>query len=144
MLQFKKLEENAVLPSRAFPTDAGLDLTATSVNKQDLFIEYGTGIAVAIPAGKVGLIFPRSSISNKNLMLANSVGVIDSQYRGEIKFRFRYGVDYTESEIYKVGDRIGQLVLVDVGLEGATFVEELTETDRGTGGFGSTNPESVL
>lgn len=137
MLLFKKLSENAVLPTRAHEADAGLDLTATSVNKTELYIEYGTGLAVAIPTGKVGLITPRSSISNKNMMLANSVGVIDAQYRGEIKFRFRYGPDYKEKELYKVGDRIGQLILLDINLEEAVFVEELNETTRGSGGYGS-------
>ena len=84
-VKIKRLNENAVIPAYAHVTDAGLDLTATSKNIEgNRVIIYGTGLAVEIPEGYVGLIFPRSSNSKKNLLLTNSVGVIDSGYRGEI------------------------------------------------------------
>ena len=86
-LKFKKLNQNAVSPTYAHETDACFDLVATSKTTTSKFIEYGTGLAFEIPKGYVGLIFPRSSITNKDLMLKNSVGVIDADYRGEVKFR---------------------------------------------------------
>lgn len=137
-VKFKKLDEKAVIPAYSKPGDAGLDLTATSkselVNTKYGFIEYGTGLAVEIPEGYVGLIFPRSSISNTGLILSNSVGVIDSGYRGEIKFRFKYIPD---TNLYEVGDRVGQLVIIPyptIEIEEAT---ELNSSERGKGGFGS-------
>ena len=90
-LKIKRLHRDAVIPSYAKPGDAGLDLVATtySISEDGLYIEYGTGIAVEIPEGHVGLIFPRSSISKTSMILSNHVGVIDSGYRGEIRFRFK-------------------------------------------------------
>lgn len=89
-VKIKKLVENAVIPSYAKPGDAGMDLVATSrIFDKYGNAEYGTGIAIEIPEGYVGLIFARSSISKKDLSLANAVGVIDSGYRGEIKFKFK-------------------------------------------------------
>lgn len=138
MLLFKKLNENAVLPKRAHPTDAGLDIVATSVEYNNGYIEYGTGLAVNIPVGCVGLLFPRSSVTNKDLMLKNSVGCIDADYRGEIKARF-YRTNGVKSTDYSVGDRIAQLLIVPIQLHDAQFVDELPPTVRNTGGFGSTN-----
>ena len=79
-VRFKKLEDGAVAPSRAHDTDAGFDLTAVSVSedRKRNIVTYGTGIAVEIPDGYVGLIFPRSSAYKHQLELANCVGVIDS------------------------------------------------------------------
>ena len=85
-IQIKKLNPKA-MATRAYEGDAGLDLIAISQKEENGYIEYGTGIAIAIPHGYVGLLFPRSSISNKSLMFTNAVGVIDSGYRGEIKVR---------------------------------------------------------
>lgn len=140
-IKFKKLNENAKLPTYAKPGDAGLDLTAVSVNSENLYnqsgryIEYGTGLAVEIPPGYVGLIYPRSSITNKSLMLKNAVGVIDSSYRGEIKFRFQP----TDVEsFYNVGERIGQLIIMPYPEVTPEFVEELSNTERGIGGYGHT------
>ena len=78
-VKIKKLHKDAVIPKYAKPGDAGLDLVAVSLNSNDLFMEYDTGLAIQIPEGYVGLIFPRSSISNTAHTLANSVGVIDSK-----------------------------------------------------------------
>ena len=90
-IKIKKLHPEAIIPSYATQGDAGMDMTAITaqIDKSGLFIEYGTGLAVEIPEGYVGLLFPRSSLSKTSLVLANHVGVIDSGYRGEIKFRIK-------------------------------------------------------
>lgn len=137
-LGVKKLHKNAVIPARAKQGDAGLDLTAVSMTIVDDkgygYIEYDIGISLEIEEGYVGLIYPRSSISNTGLWLANSVGVIDSGYRGPIRARFKYVPD---TEKYNVGDRVAQLIikkLEDVDIE---LLEELSTSERGEGGFGS-------
>jgi len=144
-IRIKKLDPNAVIPSKAHVNDAGFDLVAVSERVTRNYIEYGTGIAVEIPEGHAGYLFPRSSVSNKKLWLANSVGVIDSNYRGEIKFRFRHalGVSTKESDVYKpatgdyVGDRIGQLIILPLPEVTLIEVDELGDSERGDGGFGS-------
>lgn len=141
-LKLKKLNDKAVIPSYADPGSAGMDLTAISEKAifegSVSYIEYGTGIAVEIPEGFVGLIFPRSSISSStSLVLSNSVGVIDSSYRGEIKFRFK-SLMHAGGKKYNVGDRIGQLVVIPYPQVDIEVVEELTDTSRGTGSYGST------
>lgn len=148
-IKIKKLDEKAIVPKYAKPGDAGLDLVATSIDYQSNYIEYGTGLAVEIPEGYVGLIFPRSSLSNYNLCLSNSVGVIDSGYRGEIKFRFKITARITDNgktvfynniddpKKYNVGDKIGQLIIIPFPKVEFIEVEELSSTERGTGGYGS-------
>lgn len=139
ILKIKKLHDTAVIPSYAKPGDAGLDLTATEIIEQSMDkIKYGTGLAVEIPEGYVGLLFPRSSISKTNLTLANSVGVIDSGYRGQIMCVFNKTNNPT-LESYKVGERIAQLVLVAAPQFIVKETLELSNTERGEGGFGSTN-----
>lgn len=133
-VRFKKLYSDAVTPSYAKDGDAGLDLTATHMTWDENFIEYGTGIAVEIPEGYVGFVFPRSSVSKKeNFYLKNSVGVIDSGYRGEIKLRFNLSDDH-----YQPGEKIGQLIILPYPEIQMEEVEELSSTERGDGGFGST------
>lgn len=212
-IRFKKLSPNAVTPSRAHSSDAGFDLTATSlVFDREGNATYGFGIAVEIPDGYVGLVFPRSSISKKDLILSNSVGVIDSGYRGEIMAKFKPALLYVDNpplpsattnsidpqggtdqtdirtqsvefygkysasfdfylrwynrdipfdydgyhdsidplytvgrvpntlnpRVYGIGDRVAQLIILklpEIELEEAT---ELTPSDRGEGGYGST------
>lgn len=136
-VRFKKLHPNAVIPSYAKPGDAGLDLTAVSKewDAEKEKIVMGTGLAMEIPEGHVGLIFPRSSIVKTFLTLANSVGVIDSGYRGEVKFFFDPG--HRAKQNYEVGDRIGQLVIIPFPTIEPEEASELSETVRGTGGFGS-------
>jgi dUTP pyrophosphatase len=136
-IKVKKLDEKAVIPTYAKPGDAGLDLTATSIISNTTFeVTYGTGLALEIPTDHVGLIFPRSSVRNYELMLSNCVGVIDSGYRGEIQFTFNK-TNGLDSLKYKVGDRIGQLVILPYPQ--VTLIEEtdLSETERGETGFGS-------
>jgi dUTP pyrophosphatase len=140
-IQFKKLVPTAQKPKFGKPGDAGADLVATSIEwRGDLQIVYGTGLAVEIPEGMVGLVFPRSSVRDKNLSMANSVGVIDSGYRGEIMVTFNITADDLDFvSKYAIGDRIAQLVIMPVPLVQYVEVEELSETSRGTQGHGSTN-----
>ncbi len=164
-IKFKKLVPEAKIPSYAKPGDAGMDLTATSYEydeKLDNHI-YGTGLAVEIPEGYVGLVFPRSSNRKTNHYLTNHVGVIDSGYRGEImctfKSRDHYKVvngvasaiqpDFIEPDgrfvaseelhaPYTVGDRIAQLIIIPYPNIVPVEATELNETERGEGGHGST------
>lgn len=138
-IKIKKLVENAVLPTYAKSGDAGLDLTATSWNLDDYgnFV-YHTGLAIEIPEGYVGLVFPRSSVSKKKLFLTNAVGVIDSGYRGEITAKFKkLDLKNEKSSFYEVGERIAQLIILPYPQIEFEEVKELTKTERGTGGYGS-------
>ena len=137
-IKFKKLHPDAVIPTKAHSTDAGFDLVATSVSEDRRLgiITFGTGIATEIPDGFVGLIFPRSSIYKQDLSLANSVGVIDSSYRGEIMLKFREEQPYFNC--YSVGDKIGQIIILPYPEIEFEEADELEDSERGTGGFGST------
>ena len=135
-VRFKKLSEKAVTPKYAKPGDAGMDMVATSLVKNEVFYEYGTDIAVEIPEGYVGLVFPRSSISKTKQILANHVGVVDSGYRGEIKFRFKK-LDWDNGEVYEIGDKIGQLLVIPYPTIELEEVSELSETQRGSDACGS-------
>jgi dUTP pyrophosphatase len=138
-IHFKKLDSKAQKPKFGKPGDAGADLVATSVDfSRKNQVVYGTGIAVEIPEGMVGLVFPRSSVRNYDLSMANSVGVIDSGYRGEIMVTFNVLNLHTVENSYQVGDRIAQLIIMPVPLVQYKEVEELSETQRGTDGHGST------
>lgn len=135
-VKIKKLYDDAILPTKAHATDAGWDLYAHSMKfDNDNNIVYCTGMAFEIPQGYVGLLFPRSSNAKKDLILSNSVGVLDSGYRGEVLFKFKF---YHDGKWYKVGDRIGQLIIMPYPEIEFEVVEELSDTDRGTGGYGST------
>lgn len=171
-VKIKKLHPNAIIPKYSKIGDAGLDLTAVSKeyytilgektidsikSLEDLsesigYIEYAIGLSIEIPEGYVGLVFPRSSISNKHLLLCNSVGVIDSGYRGEIKCRFTWPnltdaqcpsnpIFYAQESIeeYNVGDRVAQLIIIPYPSVELEEVEELSSSERGETGFGSTN-----
>lgn len=135
-LKIKKLNNRAKIPNCAKKGDAGIDLVATTTMSNGYFIEYGTDLAMEIPEGYVGYIFPRSSISKTDHYLRNSVGVIDSGYRGEIKIRM--SVPALGSKNYKNGDKIAQLIIMKLPWVDIEEVDELSETDRGEGGFGST------
>lgn len=139
-VRIKKLNDYAVLPMYATDGAAGMDMTAISLHyDDDGNIVYGTGIAVEIPTGYVGLLFPRSSNAKKRLLLSNSVGLIDSDYRGEITFKYkRLRASIEADEIYTVGDRIGQLVIIPYPKIEWDEVKELSETKRGKGGYGHT------
>lgn len=170
-VKIKKLCESAVIPTYAKPGDAGMDLVATSrIFDKYGNVEYGTGLAMEIPEGYVGLIFARSSIFKQDLSLSNAVGVIDSGYRGEVKFKFKptlsyidfgttkdiHGIgkesdtfdyvgiagdiqkDSIEASIYEVGDRVGQIIILPYPHIDFEEVDNLSNTERGTGGYGST------
>ena len=136
-VKIKKLHPDAVIPKYAKLGDAGMDLVAISEewNEYYTMVTYDTGLSIEIPEGYVGLLFPRSSVSKTDLILANSVGVIDSGYRGPIMFKFRYN---EEGMVYDVGDRVGQIIIMPYPQVEFEEVEELSDTERGEGGFGST------
>jgi dUTP pyrophosphatase len=143
-ISYVKLSTDAVKPEYSQNGDAGMDLTATSFRVTDTFMEFGTGIAVQIPENHVGLLFPRSSITKSapGVSLKNSVGVIDSNYRGEILVRFELPYPAT---VYRtipvVGDRVAQLVIIPYPRVKFVEVEKLSDTNRGQGGFGSTDKQ---
>ena len=142
-VKVKRLHPKAVIPKYAKDGDAGMDLVATEIISNTTFdVTYGTGIAMEIPKGYVGLVFPRSSIRKTDLSLTNCVGVIDSGYRGEIQATFKkvFGKnDVRLDELdYKVGDRIAQIMIIPYPSVNFVEVDELSQTDRGEGGFGST------
>lgn len=135
-IKFKKLNKNAVTPKQGTSGAAGFDLTAVWLEATETTLKYDTGIAVEIPPGYVGLVFPRSSVCKTGLSLANSVGVIDQDFRGSISFVF-----YKPSGCivpYFPGERIGQLVIVPIPAVEFVEADELSETERGAGGYGST------
>jgi dUTP pyrophosphatase len=137
-VKIKKLHPNAVKPKYAKESDAGMDLVATSIIENTSFqITYGIGLAIEIPDGMVGFIFPRSSIRNTELILSNSVGVIDAGYRGELQATFNK-LNGLDSISYNVGDRIAQIIIVPHPIIQIVEVDELSESSRGIGGFGST------
>lgn len=145
-VRIKKLHPNAVIPTYAKDGDAGMDLTAvTKSYDRDGNIVYGTGLAFEIPKGYVGLVFPRSSLSRLDIALSNCVGVIDSGYRGEVTVKFKPAMLFNREQrpiilnnrIYEVGERVAQIIIIPYPK--ITFVEadELSETERGAGGYGS-------
>ena len=149
-LKIKKLSDKAIMPIRAHNSDAGLDLTTTSVTSEinecgQFILVYHSDIAVEIPDGYVGLLFPRSSIAKKSIQFTNAVGVIDSGYRGEIMAKVRNTSGDSIPAVYKVGEKFAQLVIVpyvsDITI---SEVSELQESDRGTGGYGSSDTKEDI
>ena len=136
-IKIKKLHPSAEIPKYAKAGDAGLDLVVTTIKDEVYQVTYGFGIAVEIPEGYVGLVFPRSSIKKTDMVLSNSVGVIDSGYRGEIMATFKK-LAGTVSQKYFVGERAAQLLIIPYPQVEFEEAETLSDSDRGTGGFGST------
>ena len=137
-LKLKRLHERATVPAKANAHDAGLDFTAVEEEFDPVTgsITYKLGWAVEIPENHVGLLFARSSIVKKDLILSNSVGVIDSGYRGELMAKFK-GLIPTRAKKYVVGDKVVQLVIIPIPSVELEIVDELTNSERGTGGYGS-------
>ena len=134
-VKIKKLSPEAVIPTYAKDGDAGMDLVITDIKGENKYdITYGFGISMEIPEGFMGLVFPRSSIRKTDLILSNSVGVIDAGYRGEIQATFKK----TGGAVYKIGDRGAQLIIIPHPIVEWNEVNELNNTERGEGGFGST------
>ena len=137
-VRIKKINPLAQIPTYAKDGDAGMDLVATRIISNTTFdVSYGTDLAMEIPNGFVGLVFPRSSIRKYELALSNSVGVIDSGYRGELQATFKK-TNGLDSLAYKVGDRIAQIMIIPHPQIEFYEVEELSDSERGEGGFGST------
>ena len=161
-VKIKKMHKDAVIPTYAKKGDAGMDLTAVSkkIDEQGNFV-YGTGLAFEIPEGYVGLLFPRSSNAKTNMYLTNSVGVLDSGYRGEVMFKYKtvhnlasmiqflwqkyilrkpilnIRIETLSCNHYEIGDRIGQIIIIPYPQIEFVEVDELSETERGEGGYGS-------
>jgi dUTP pyrophosphatase len=138
-VKIKKLHKDGVIPSYAKPGDAGMDLVAVSASWDDKnsIVTYDTGLSIEIPEGYVGLLFPRSSVFKTPLQLTNCVGVIDSGYRGSIMFKYRC-LEEDDDRYYKVGDRVGQIIIMPYPQVTFQEVDELSTSERGEGGFGST------
>lgn len=141
VVKFKKLSEKAIAPTYGSAFAAGADLYALA--EEDTVLLSGmtemihTGICAEIPEGYMGLVFARSGLaSKKGLAPANKVGVIDSDYRGEIMVAMRN--ESNTARVVAPGERVAQLVIVPYMAVDFEEVDELSETDRGTGGFGST------
>jgi dUTP pyrophosphatase len=138
-VKVKKLHPDAVIPRYSKAGDAAMDLTAISVDKDEYGnAVYGTGLAIEIPEGYVGLLFPRSSNSKTDLYLTNHVGVIDSGYRGEIMFKYRGIQGLLDSKVYAKHERVGQLIILPYPQIELIESDTLSETERGDSGFGST------
>ncbi len=138
-LRVRRLNERAILPTRAYPGDAGLDLYAAeeAVLGPGERASIGTGIAVEIPDGQAGLVLPRSGLAARHgIAIVNAPGLIDSGYRGEIRVLL-LNTDRAEQFTIGAGDRIAQLVLVGVHTPEVVEVDELALSERGAGGFGS-------
>ena len=140
-IQIKRLNKNAVIPTHGSEAAAGYDLYACLdypvFIKPHETVKIGTGLAMAIPNNCWGGIYPRSGLATKmGLRPANCTGVIDSDYRGEIIVAIHN--DSNDSQVINHGDRIAQFILMERFLCEWKEVEELDETDRGEGGFGST------
>lgn len=169
-VKFKKLNKKAVIPAYAHPDSAGMDLVAVTKEETDKYIQYGLGFATEIPKGYVGLVFPNSRISKYDVSLANCVAVFDSDYRGEWMLRFKkypkfhictiinkfkgwFGIkdftiesylDQDNTKIYQIGDVVAQLIVIPYPKVEIVEVEELTDSERGTGGFGSTEKQNLV
>ena len=153
IVRIKLLHPDAKCPVQAHPnSDAGYDVFSiddgvvkTEVRRGNpkeldiyLYTEYRTGLAIELPIGYHCELFPRSSITKMDLMLKNSIGLIDNEYRGELIFRFhQFPMVNGTNSIYKKGDRIGQIVLRKTIHMPIMVVDELSDTSRGAGGLGS-------
>ena len=140
-VKIKKLHPDAVIPKYAKNGDAGMDIVAIKIERDPIGNHvYSTGLAFEIPKGYFMMLLPRSSNANKDLILTNHCGIVDSGFRGEVKFKYReYFVKEDEQPyLYEIGDRIGQLIIMPYPQIEFEEVKELSETERGSGGYGST------
>lgn len=136
-IKFKRLSEFAITPTKAHADDAGYDFYATDMVEENGAYVYHTGIAVDIPQGYVGLVFPRSSVARTDIILTNCVGVIDSGYTGEVTAKFKILNEKEQPCIYHLGERIFQMIIIPIPEIEFEEVNELRKTDRGSGGYGS-------
>jgi dUTP pyrophosphatase len=138
-VKIRKVDVNAVIPFRAHPTDAGMDVVAVSMEITEDYVEYDTGLQFQLPQGYAMLIFPRSSNSKKDLLLCNSVGILDAGYTGNLKLRFKLTTENYTEKIYNPGDKVGQIMIIPYPEVNFIETADFNETDRGDNGFGSTN-----
>lgn len=138
-VKIRKVHPDAVIPFRAHATDAGMDVIAISMEMTEDYVEYDTGLQFQLPEGYAMLIFPRSSNSKKDLLLCNSVGILDAGYTGNLKLRFKLMTEGYTEKIYNPGDKIGQIMIIPYPEINFIETEIFNETERGDGGFGSTN-----
>ena len=138
-VKIRKVHPDAVIPFRAHATDAGMDVTAISIEMTEDYVEYDTGLQFQLPEGYAMLIFPRSSNSKKDLLLCNSVGILDAGYTGNLKLRFKLTTEGYTEKIYNPGDKVGQIMIIPYPEINFIETEVFNETERGDGGFGSTN-----
>ena len=135
-----EVKSEGILPTRATDGSAGFDLYSTRITQErdnsnkPVFV-YHTDIAIEIPKGYVGLLFHKSSVAKRSIMLTNAVGVIDSDYRNEIMAKMKVTTDAVPT-IYAIGEPFAQLVIVPYLVAEPILVDELSETERGTKGFG--------
>lgn len=153
-LKFKKLDyvtkdnegnetihkSEGILPDRATSSSAGLDLYSTRITNEldgsgKLVLVYHTDIAVEIPEGYCGLLMMKSSVADRSVSLTNAVGMIDSDFRGEIRGKFKITTDAIPT-IYQKGEAFAQLIIVPTLIMEPTLVDELSSTERGEKGFG--------
>ena len=140
-LEFRKLRDDAVVPTRAYDGDAGLDLASCErvVLEPGARATVGTGLAVAVPDGYAGFVQPRSGLAARNgITIVNAPGLVDSGYRGELQIVL-LNTDASEAFVVEPGMRIAQLVIVPVVLAEPTEVAELPSTERNERGFGSSS-----
>jgi len=140
-LAFQRLRDDAIVPIRAYPGDAGLDLAAC--DREELGpgerAVVGTGLAVAIPEGYAGFVQPRSGLASRHgISVVNAPGLIDSGYRGEVRVVL-LNTDRTETFVVEPGMRIAQLVVLEVPRLELVETDELPESERGVRGFGSSH-----
>lgn len=138
-VKIRKVHPDAVIPFRAHATDAGMDVTAISMEITEDYVEYDTGLQFQLPEGYAMLIFPRSSNSKKDLLLCNSVGILDAGYTGNLKLRFKLITEGYTEKIYNPGDKVGQIMIIPYPEINFIETEIFNETERGNGGFGSTD-----
>ena len=138
-VKIRKVHPDAVIPFRAHATDAGMDVIAISMEMTEDYVEYDTGLQFQLPEGYAILIFPRSSNSKKDLLLCNSVGILDAGYTGNLKLRFKLTTEGYTEKIYNPGDKVGQIMIIPYPEINFIETEVFNKTERGDGGFGSTN-----
>lgn len=140
-VQFKKLNANASVPTKAHDQDAGYDIKAIcrTIDDHGNWV-YGTGLAIRIPDNYVGLLFMRSSVSKKSQILTNAVGIIDAGYLGEITFKMKpiiQDIRYTQARPYEIGEKIGQIIIMPIPSIEFEEVYDLGVSERGIGNYGS-------
>lgn len=140
-VQFKKLNANASVPTKAHDQDAGYDIKAISrtIDDHGNWV-YGTGLAIRIPDNHVGLLFMRSSVAKKSQILTNAVGIIDAGYLGEITFKMKpiiQDIRYTQARPYEIGEKIGQIIIMPIPSIEFEEVYDLGVSERGIGNYGS-------